>query len=214
MAVVTSIIPSSRRQGRFDLMVDGRPVATLSLEVVERLQLRPGLVFGAELATAVEDAAQALRTFDRALDMLALRGRSAAELRRALVRKGESPAHVDAAIARLVGAGLLDDAAYARQFVRAKMAGPGFSRRRIQVELAKRGVAREVVDAAIAEVVAEDEVDEAAVVERVAAKKARTLARLDPETRRRRLYAFLARRGYELDDVRRVIERLLDSGPS
>ena len=41
----------------------------------------------------------------------------------------------------------------------------------------------------------------------VAAKKARSLAGLDPQTRRRRLYAFLARRGFSVDDINRVVSR-------
>jgi regulatory protein len=79
----------------------------------------------------------------------------------------------------------------------------------LQQELAKRGVERNVADAAIVEVLHDDEVDEAANIERVARKKLRTLQSLDQETRRRRLYAYLARRGYDVDDVRRVVSALL-----
>lgn len=212
MSLITAVIPSPKHEGRFDLLVDGRPVATLSLEAIERLRLHVGVPFSEAMAAAVEDEARALHTFDRALNMLALRGRAVRELRLALIRKGEDERHVDAAIARLLALGLLDDAAYARQFAQAKLAGPGFSRRRVQAELAKRGVAREVADAAIADVLADEAVDEEAIIERVARKKLRTLTRLDPATRRRRLYAFLARRGYDLDDIRRTLDRVSNEG--
>jgi regulatory protein len=42
-------------------------------------------------------------------------------------------------------------------------------------------------------------------VERAARRKLRSLAKLDPATRRRRLYAFLARRGYDGEDIRRTM---------
>lgn len=148
------------------------------------------------------------RTYSRSLDMLARAPRSVRDLRRRLVLKGETEADVDAAIQRLTAAGLLDDAAYARAFVRAKVSSQGFSRRRLQQELAKRGVAREVADAAIVEVLHDDEVDEVANIERAAVKKLRMLRGLDEETQRRRLYGYLARRGYAVDDVRAVVERL------
>jgi regulatory protein len=125
-----------------------------------------------------------------------------------LLLKGELEADVDAAIERLTAAGLLDDAGYARSFVRAKVSSQGFSRRRLQQELAKRGVARDVADAAIVEVLHDDAIDEAANIERVARKKLRALQGLDGDTQRRRLFAFLARRGYGVDDVRTVVERL------
>lgn len=145
-------------------------------------------------------------TYSRSLDMLARAPRSARDLRRRLLLKGEAEADVDATIERLTAAGLLDDAAYARAFVRSKVSSQGFSRRRLQLELAKRGVARDVAEAAIAEVLHDDDVDESANIERVARKKLRALEGLDEETQQRRLYAYLARRGYDVDDVRAVLK--------
>jgi len=148
-------------------------------------------------------------TYDRALDMLETRSRGAVELRRLLLRKGEPESEVDATIERLTRAGLVDDAAYARQFARSKALGAGLSRRRLQQELTKRGVARDVSSEAIAEVFDDEAIDEAAALERVATKKLKTLAKLEPDVQRRRLYAFLARRGYDTEDISRIIEKLV-----
>jgi regulatory protein len=148
-------------------------------------------------------------TYDRALDMLEARARASAELRRLLIGKGEPEADVDAAIERLRNAGLLDDANFARQFTRSKALGPGLSRRRLQQELTKRGVSRELSSSAIESVFVEEGVDEAATIERVARKKLRTLSSLDHTVQHRRLYAFLARRGYGSDDIARVIRLVL-----
>ena len=148
-------------------------------------------------------------TYDRALDMLEARARGSEELRRLLVRKGEPPADVDAAIARLQANGLLDDATYARQFARSKLLGAGLSRRRLQQELSRRGVDRELSADAIDAVFTDEAVDDATTIERVAQKKLRTLSKLDAATQRRRLYAFLARRGYDADDIQRALRTLL-----
>ena len=145
--------------------------------------------------------------------MLARAPRSARELRRKLLLKGEPEADVDATIERLTAAGLLDDATYARAFVRSKVSSQGFSRRRLQLELAKRGVARDVADAAIVEVLHDDDVDESAHIERVARKKLRTLRGLDEETRERRLFSYLARRGYDVDEVRAVMRTVRNGMP-
>ena len=148
-------------------------------------------------------------TYERALDMLEARARAADELRRLLLKKGEPPHEVDAAIERLRDAGLLDDANFARQLTRSKALGAGLSRRRIQQELTKRGVAREIADGAIEEVFDEEGVDEDVSIERVARKKLRMLAKVDDATRKRRLYGFLARRGYDNDDIQRVLRQVL-----
>ena len=148
-------------------------------------------------------------TYERALDMLEAHARAADELRRLLLKKGEPPHEVDAAIERLHIAGLLDDANFARQLTRSKALGAGLSRRRIQQELTKRGVAREIADGAIEEVFDEEGVDEDVSIERVARKKLRMLAKVDDATRKRRLYGFLARRGYDHEDIQRVLRGVL-----
>jgi len=53
-------------------------------------------------------------------------------------------------------------------------------------------------------------VDEEASIERVARKKLRSLSSVDDATRKRRLYSFLARRGYDSDAIGRVLRILLE----
>jgi regulatory protein len=148
-------------------------------------------------------------TYARALDMLEARARAVTELRRLLIKKGEPPDDVDVAIERLRAAGVLDDANFARQLTRSKAVGGGHSRRRIQQELAKRGVARDISHEAIEEVFDEEGIDEAAAIERIARKKLRLLGGLDPATQKRRLFGFLARRGYDSDAIARVLRVVL-----
>jgi regulatory protein len=203
--MITAITPTLRHPGRFDVLVDGEAFATLSLDAIERLQLVVGGgVAGRE--EAIARAAAQVKVYDRALNMLAFRARSSTELARSLVRKGEPKELVDAAIERLREQGLLDDAAFAQSFTRAKVLGAQQSRRRVQQDLARKGVARDVTDAAIATVFEEEQVDQREVVERAARKKLRSLTKLEPAVRRRRLYAFLARRGYDSEDIRRAMD--------
>lgn len=209
VGVVTAIVGSGRRDGRFDVAVDGRAAATVSVELVERLGLRIGLVLDEARGSQLAVAAAELATYDRAVGMLAAHGRSAKELRRRLLLKGARPEHADAAVARLTEAGFLDDAEYARQLTRSRVAGRGDSRRRVAQVLGQKGVAREVADAAVAEVFADESVDEDALVEAAARKRVRTLGAIDAATRRRRLYAFLARRGHDGAAIRRVMDRVL-----
>jgi regulatory protein len=207
-AAISEISPSGRRDGRFDVVVGGRSAAVLSLDAMERLGLHTGDQWTEALAARVEVEAEALRVFDRALAILAVRARSAREMRLGLLLKGEPEALVNAAVARLLTLGALNDELFARQFVRSRMTRAGFSRRRLQAELARRGVERRAADAAIAEVMEEEVVDPTATIERLAARKLRTLQKVDEPTRRRRLYAFLARRGYHGDEIRAALTKL------
>jgi regulatory protein len=210
---ITAIQPHARKSGRFDVFVDGHEHATLSLEAIERLRLGVGTVLDDRTAHELDREAAVLATYDRALNMLAARARSSAELRRLLIRKGEPADQVTIVIDRLLTAGFLDDASFARQFARSKALGAGLSRRRLQQELARRGVDRDLSDDAIDEVLVEEGIDDRTSIERVARKKLRALSRLDAPTQRRRMYAFLARRGYDSNDITRVLRTVMDDEP-
>lgn len=207
--LITAISAAPRRTGRFDVAIDGKHAATLSIEAIDRLQLALGVTVDERLEAALAREANIVRVYDRALNMIALRARASSELRRSLIRKGEEAEYVDVAVDRLVRAGFLDDSSFAKQFTRNKVAGAGLSRRRVQQELARRGVSREIAESAIAEVFVEENVDEEDTIERVARKKLKTLARFEPAVQRRRLYAFLARRGFQSEDIARTMRGVM-----
>ena len=207
MSLISGIVPIPRPAGRFSVQVDGRELAVLSLDAIERLRLAVGRsIVGLEDAIAVE--AKQLQTFDRALNILAFRARSSSELARSLVRKGEERRHVEWAIERLNEQGLLDDDAFARSFARAKVVGGRQSRRRVQQDLGRKGISRSVAAEAIDAVFEEEAVDPRSIVEEAARKKLRSLQGLEPAVQRRRLYGFLARRGYEIDDIRGALDAI------
>lgn len=146
--------------------------------------------------------------YDQALTLLGFRARSVAELRRKLLQKGADAAELEDVLEKLRDQKLLDDADFARQFARRKLTGAGASRRRITQELGRKGIRRALADEAIRELSEEDDLDPIAAAQRVAEKKWKSLAKLDDFTRRRRLYAFLARRGFDPDEIRAMMKEL------
>lgn len=156
------------------------------------------------------DAERMRRTsvYDQALRLLEFRARSIAELRRKLLQKGAPSAEIDEVVARLCDQKLLDDADYAHQFARSKVLGAGVSKRRIVQELTRKGVARDIADQAVEGLHESDGIDPAAAIHRVARKKWKSLGKLDDYTRQRRLYAFLARRGFDADEIRSALNTL------
>lgn len=146
--------------------------------------------------------------YNYALSLLAARPYSSRSLHRKLIQKQYPAADAEDAIRRLVDNGILDDAKYAEQYARSKMETTGASKRRLQQDLYRKGIKTDVSAAAIDEVVEQDEIDTAAVIERVAKKKLSQLGDLEPLMIRRRLFAFLARRGYDLDQIKAVVSRL------
>ena len=143
--------------------------------------------------------------YNYALNLLSARPYAVSALHRKLIRKEYSTADADDAVRRLVDNGLLNDARYAEQYARSKIVSSGASKRRVQQDLYRKGIKGELATTAIANVIVDEEIDTAAVVERIARKKLAQLGDLEPLVLRRRLFAFLARRGYDLDEIKRVV---------
>ena len=149
-----------------------------------------------------------LSAYNYALNLLGARPYATSALRRKLIQKQYSAADADDVIRRLVDNGLLNDAKYAEQYARSKILTTGASKRRLQQELYRKGIKGELATTAIANVIEQEDIDPAAVVERVARKKLAQLGDLEPLVLRRRLFAFLARRGYDLEEIKAVVSRL------
>jgi regulatory protein len=146
--------------------------------------------------------------YEYALNLLAARAYSVRNLRRKLIQKGFEADTVEKTIARLQANKFLDDAKFSSEFARQRLVVGGSSLRRVEQDLIRRGISRETAKKAAGSVVEEEDVDFGASMERLARKKHAALGDLDPHVQRRRLFGFLARKGYELDDINRTLDRI------
>jgi regulatory protein len=147
--------------------------------------------------------------YEYALNLLTARPYTTRNLKRKLVQKQFPPAEIDATVERLTSSGLLDDSRYAEQFARGRLIGPGSSKRRIRQQLFQRGIPATVADPAIDRIIEDESIDLEAVIEKDARKKLASLGNLEAPVIKRRLYAHLARRGYDIDEINAVMKKLL-----
>lgn len=206
---ITALKENPRKPGRYAVHVDGKSVAIVNAAFLHDAKLHVGTVLDELAGDRLLVAARKLEAFDRAAAALGRRARSAHELERWLLQRGFDRADVSDAVQRLTELGAIDDSSFARAFARSRALGKGMSRRRLAQELSRRGVARPMADAAIAEVLDEESVDERALLEQAARKKLAVLKGQDPDSVKRRLYGYLARRGYNAGDIAVVMKRLL-----
>jgi len=194
--------------GRVRVAIDGVTIGDVTLDFVAEQGIREGKGLSRGEADELLAAVNRTSVLAKALDLLAVRSRSSRDLRIRLRRAGAREEPITWAIERLLAQGYVDDAAYARQVARAKVLSGGVSRRRVVTALRQKGIAADVASAAIESTLADVELDEYGAALAAAEKRLRALQSLEPVKRRQRLYAFLARRGYEGEVIRRVIAEL------
>ena len=189
---------------------------TVRFRVSGDLCQRRGLQLGNRLSTAeleslAEEAGDA-EAMERAVHYLSYRPRTCREVRRYLGKHGLS-GHADPAIDRCIELGYLNDEAYARAFVRERVRLKPRGRPRLVSELLGRGVDRETAERAVETTLAEEGVTESTLLREVARRRARSLRSLDPPAARRRLSAFLGRRGFRAGAIREVVLELIPDRP-
>lgn len=190
--IVTALEPDPRRPGSVRVLVDGRAFATVDTAAASGLEPGGPLAdTAAEQLARAADAEAAYRTVLRALER---RPHARADLGRRLLRRGLAAEAVESALSRAERAGLLDDLAFARHYV-ATRTERGRGPARLARDLLALGVARPHVEQALAEQWPAG-ADRRALPAALAAKRAAQLGNLPRPAKRRRLLAFLARRGF------------------
>ncbi len=205
--ILTGLAPDPRRPEYRLVEVDRGRFASLPAAALAGLDL----VIGREINPLVLERLQELADIEAAhragLRALARRAHARHDLRRRLLQKQHPPHAVDEALARLEATGLLDDARFAIDYAAAK-ARRGRGPARLIGDLLAQGVERRVAENAVRTSLAAEGVDPAEAVRALAEKRARQLAGLPQPVRKRRLVAFLMRRGFSGAEVREVVEGL------
>lgn len=206
---ITGLRENPRKPGRYAVLVDGKSVAIVNAAYLHDATLAVGTVIDEAAGDRLLLAARKLEAFDRAAAALGRRARSAHELERWLLQRGFDRGDVTDAVQRLTEIGAIDDSQFARAFARSRALGKGMSKRRLAQELSRRGVDSKMANAAIADVLEEESVDERALLEAAARKKLAVLRGQEPDAVRKRLYGYLARRGYDSADIAAVLRSIM-----
>jgi regulatory protein len=191
-------------------MAGGRPAWTVPTSAVEDLALNIGRVLTGSLVARLDAAAEEEGAFRAGLRALERRAHSRAGLGAKLARRGHGEAASGRALDRLTALGLLDDAAFAREYA-ALRTQRGHGPVRLRHDLRRLGVAEPLVEAALRSLPEPDD-EPLSRPRELAQRRARQLTGLPRDARKRRLLAFLGRRGYRGAEARAVVEDVLRRG--
>lgn len=192
---ITAIKQQVKRSDRYSIYLDEKYTFSLG----ESDLLRSGLRIGQELderqVTELQDTSRLGKLYDQTLNLLSFRPRSEWELRDYLKRKKQAPQDVDETLNKLSKSGYVDDKQFAQRWVENRRLLKPISKRRLQAELKQKRVPNPIID----EVLEDDETDEREVLRALVARKT---ARYPDRTK---FMQYLARQGYNYDDIKAVL---------
>jgi regulatory protein len=136
--------------------------------------------------------------------LLSYRSRSEKELQERLKKKGFSGQHISVTLKHLKQAGYLDDHALALDLKRQAFNNKLLGHSRAKMFLLDRGVPDDIVN----ETLTYDEETEIRKIQKLMDKKLKTMGDCSGDKQRKKLWDFLARKGYSYNTIRNAMHNI------
>ena len=196
---ITALKQQKKNPDRVNVYLDGEFAFGLAKIVAAWLSV------GAELS---EEKISELRAKDdvevamqKAWNFLSYRARTEKEMRDRLAKYGYEEPVIEEVLRRMTRHGYVNDGAFATQWVENRSEFRPRGARALRMELRRKGVADQTIDEVVADL------DERNLALQAARKKARRYTELEWPDFRKKLYGFLARRGFNYDDINHAVQQ-------
>ena len=223
--VVDSLKSTKRNTERCMIRIGKKVVATLPWSVIRDLHIETGTAWTQELQTKVNHAVAYDKARRSALATLNRRALSKGKMIFRLTRKGHDPAVAEKAINDLEKIGYLNDEEYAqavlRDLTRTKPAGRLLMEKTLFEKRIPKPLATQLIDQFITRQKEKkstthyntnengEPTEPPDPLTEFVEKKLATMQHLDEQTKARRLFALLARRGFDYEICRDFVDRYI-----
>lgn len=191
---ITAMRVQKRNPNRVNIFLDGEFAFGVSRIVAAWLNVGQGITDEKILEIQQDEANEA--AFQNALKVISYRPRSIQEVQKKLQENGFDKTVIDLVIRRLTENGLLGDQEFAQAWIENRTVFRPRSQRLMALELRQKGVSDEVVQDALA-----NTLDDETLAYQSAIQYARRLKGLEWQEFRKKLGAFLMRRGFTFEIV-------------
>jgi regulatory protein len=197
---VTALKAQKRNSQRINVYLDGEFAFGLSRFAATWLQV--GQELSPKKIQELQDIDAQEVAYQRALNFISYRPRSEAEVRKNLQKHDTPEDVITEVLERLRRGRLVDDLQFAQTWVENRSTFRPRGRRALAFELRRKGIADTAIDEALRDL------DEDNLAYQAALKQSRKYAGLEWQTYRKKMSAFLARRGFNYGVVKPVIEQV------
>ncbi|WP_199623412.1 RecX family transcriptional regulator [Paenibacillus alkalitolerans] len=201
--VITAVERQARSKQRYNVFIDGELAFAVHEDVLIKHRLLKGESVDAGRLEEVLLDEERQSAYVKVLRWLGARHRTEKEIKAYLRRHKYEPAVVEEVLTRVRHQGYIDDERFSRTLAEERLKSHGKGKRWIRQELLHKGVDRSIVQETLADIDEEAEFRSAADIARKRWKSA--AGKGDPRDVRRRLAAYLARRGYSPEIVQRAV---------
>ena len=201
MPIITSI-KTQRNQKRVSIYLDYKFGFGLDLETFVKLGLKVEQELSEEKIEKIVKEGEFQQVYDKILRFGSLRPRSENEYIYWLRKHNVHKSFHEELFNRLKRLEFLNDKKFAAWWVDQRQAFRPKSARALRFELRGKGIDKDIID----EVLSETKVDEVQIAKRLIEKKKYMWEKLDDFTARKKMSEYLARRGFNWEVIRSVLD--------
>jgi len=197
---ITALQVQKKNPQRVNVFVDGE--FAFGLAHIVAAWLKVGQELSETKIAELKAHDQKEQALQRALNLISYRPRSEAEVRNNLKKHQIPEETTTQVITRLRETGILNDQQFAETWIENRAAFRPRSKFALRMELKQKGVDEEIIEETLTNINDEEQAYEAGQ------KKARQLRSTDEQEFKRKLFGFLARRGFNYEVTSSVVKKL------
>lgn len=202
MPVISKISPQVKRQGYYNIYIDGKYELSLSELDLASSGIKTNQNIDEKKLKELKNTQAKSKSYNFAIRYLALRPRSSHEVNEYLVyRKGFTREEAEYTIRRLTNEKYINDQDFAEMWVRNRMLLSPKSERVLRLELVKKGIDKQIIDNVLVSLTEQDMLD--SIID-VINKKLRQQKFRDKQ----KLTESLSRQGYNYGLIKKAFEEL------
>ncbi len=196
---ITALKLQKRNKNRVNIFLDGE--YSFGLTKIVGAWLQVGQELTEEKIKQLQEQDEIETALQKAINFVSYRPRSENEVRMNLKKKNIDEGVIEEVIERLVRGGLVNDHDFALLWVENRSEFRPRGHQILRMELRQKGIRDEVIETAIADL------DEDELAYQAAKKQARKYQQLEWQDYQKKMYGFLARRGFDYGIISIVISK-------
>ncbi|HHX18782.1 MAG TPA: regulatory protein RecX [Clostridium sp.] len=201
---ITSVEKSKKNNKMLSVFIDNVYSFSISEEDYFRLNLYEKTSISEREIDDIKNSIALKTVKSSAIRLITYKLLSEKELFLKLIAKGYDEDVVNIAIEEVKSIGYLNDTIYAQKFVYERIKLKPKSKKALSFELANKGISGDIIETVLNNI----DYDEDVVIERLLRKKFGKYDLADPKITKK-AYSFLMHRGFDFENIKRVINKII-----
>lgn len=206
-AIISDIQVQKKNATRYSLFADSQFLVGVSEATLTKLNLKKGVEITPLLFDRILDSEKESAARDYFFRILSRRDHSRKELRDKAFKKGYSGNYIEVLLDEFEQKEYIDDRKFALKYTADKFEFNNWGPYKVRTQLFKKGISKSVAEECIYTVFGDTAIKESMMD--LVLKKKKRYQREPEEKRRKKVFDFLMRKGYNSDDILKQMDELL-----